>query len=96
MLAVSCSNQKINKTASNNPDSNQTVEGNITVVGNEPFTHLGLSVNDSIVYLLDCNKDLEKNLMQNQGRFYKIQYNEKKETENGIMLKVVNSQKIQK
>ncbi len=96
LIISSCSNEKINKTTSSDIDNNAFVEGRITVVGNEPFTQLGLSVNDSIVFLLDCNKKLKENLLHNQGQFYKIQFSERKETENGTMLKVVNSEKIQK
>jgi hypothetical protein len=96
IIVISCSNEKINKTDSSDIDSNKFIEGRITVVGNEPFTNLGLLVNDSTIYLLDCNKDLKASLLQNQGQLYKIQFNEKKETEYGTTLKVINSKKIQK
>lgn len=44
----------------------RTLTGFITVVGNEPFTNLALSV-DNDIYVLQCDKVIESELWKMQG-----------------------------
>jgi hypothetical protein len=59
---------------SSNAQEENTVKGAIAVVGNEPFTRLAIIVDDSTVYILDCSKELKKELLKNQGRKYAIEF----------------------
>lgn len=64
------------------------VKGVITVIGNEPFAKLAVKVDDSKAYVLECDKELETELMKNQGYEYSIQFS-KSRVENGIPVLVV-------
>ena len=101
MVVISCSSCKsdtIEKSDMNKINSisngNLTFEGRIAVVGNEPFTKLGLFVNDSTIYILECENDIEETLKKNQGYLYKITAKEKTRTEFGIKLIVKKIEKI--
>jgi hypothetical protein len=96
LIIISCSNEKLNRTISSDLDSSNFIEGRITTIGNEPFTYLGLSVNDSAVYILDCDKQLEETLKKNQGELYKVTFNEKNKTADGIKINVLYVDKIEK
>jgi hypothetical protein len=50
------------------------VKGYIAVVDNEPFAKLAIQSDDNKTYILKCSKELEKELWQNQGIRYYIQY----------------------
>lgn len=65
------------------------VIGIIRAVGNEPFTRLAVNINDKDVYLLECTKEVQAELLKNQQKVYQIIYSEVKESEEGITL-VVN------
>ena len=58
-----------------------TIQGYITVVGNEPFTKLAIMGDDGKTYILKCSKELEKELWKKQGNFYLIQYGDSREEE---------------
>jgi len=89
-MIVSCSGQKIE----NNMNSNSTVEGKIVKVGNEPFTELAIQINDTSIYILDCDDKLSDSLSSNQGEMYKIYFNKKTETDMGTKIKVTNAEQI--
>lgn len=99
ILLIGCTKENVKHTttsAAKNFLNNNVIEGQITVVGNEPFTELGLMVNDSTVYMLDCSKEIKNTLLKNQGSFYKIFFTKKTESKNGIRLSVSKTEKIQK
>ena len=64
------------------------VKGTIVSVGHEPFTKVGLRITDDKIYTLKCSKELEKELLQNQGNLYAIQFSESI-TEEGLPVLVV-------
>ena len=90
IIIISCSGQKIE----NNMNSNSTVEGKIVKVGNEPFTELGIQINDTSIYVLECDDDLYDSLSSNQGEMYKVYFSKKTETEMGTKIKVTNVEQI--
>lgn len=54
--------------------------GRIEVIGNEPFTKIGLRVDQSHLFLLKAPKDLEKELTQHQSELIKLYYSGRKES----------------
>jgi len=96
---IGCTKENLQNTSSQSGKklmNNSFVEGKITVVGNEPFTVLGLQVNDSTVYKLDCNEKTKNLLLKNQGELYKIYFTKKTDTKTGIKLEVTKTEKIKK
>ena len=64
------------------------------MVGNDEFARLALKVDNNKAYLLECDKDIENELMKNQGNSYAIQFSSSKD-ENGVpVLKVEKITKI--
>ena len=84
-LFASCSSSK---TCCSDGDS---FTGTITVVGNEPFTNLALQVSGGETYLLECEKELAESLAKEQGKTYKIKFNETKKHSRGTMLIVIDA-----
>ena len=64
------------------------LRGVITMLGNEPFTNIGIKTDDNTNYVLICSKELKSELINSQGQYYLIQYSEKKEAD-GIISVVV-------
>jgi hypothetical protein len=64
------------------------LRGVITMFGNEPFTGIGIKTDDNTNYALICSKELNAELINSQGKYYLIQYSEKKEA-NGVISVVV-------
>lgn len=64
------------------------VVGIVQVVGNEPFTKLAVNLNDKDIYFLECTKEVQAELLKNQGRVYEIIYSDLKKTDEGITLVV--------
>lgn len=54
--------------------------GRIEVIGNEPFTKIGLRVDQSHFFLLKAPKDLEQELTQHQSGLVKLYYSGRKES----------------
>ncbi|HVO73665.1 MAG TPA: hypothetical protein VMT35_06555 [Ignavibacteriaceae bacterium] len=78
--------------SSKDTDGTSFVTGQIQMVSNEPFAKLGL-VNDATLYLLDCSKEMDEILYNNQGKFAKIYYSSVNKNDEGIkVLKVVNAE----
>ncbi|PID59431.1 MAG: hypothetical protein CR986_06045 [Ignavibacteriae bacterium] len=95
---VSCSSKNEVKIQENisKSDSLKYVEGTIIMVGNEPFVELALNVNDSLVYVLDCPKEMQDSLKQKQGESFIIYYSDKIKNEIGTKLIVTENKKIEK
>ena len=66
--ALGCSSSK----KDNNAEKSLT--GQIEVVGNEPFTHLAVKINNEKAYILKCDSTSKNLLEQNQGKKVKIFY----------------------
>jgi hypothetical protein len=65
----------------------KVVKGYIAIVGNEPFTKLAIQSDDTKTYILECSKELEKELWQKQGIRYYVQYSElRKEGDRTILV----------
>ncbi|MBI9070554.1 MAG: hypothetical protein JEY94_03090 [Melioribacteraceae bacterium] len=91
LFIISCTQKDLktsNKLDENIKTNTESIEGMITVVGNEPFTRLALLVNDSTTYVLDCDSLIKSDLLNNQGKTYKIEYSVKEKLNQGIALKV--------
>lgn len=54
------------------------VKGVIVIVGHEPFTKLAVKLDDEKNYILECSEELKKELWNQQGNFYAIQFSKKK------------------
>jgi hypothetical protein len=74
--------------SSESAGQNGTVVGQAQVVGNEPFTRVGLLTDSGTVYLLECSKDDESVLRANQGRFFRIHFRGIAHAPEGVMLHV--------
>ncbi|MCB9248162.1 MAG: hypothetical protein H6613_06280 [Ignavibacteriales bacterium] len=100
LIAVSCANEKINYNDNSlmktNVDSTY-YEGQITVVGNEPFSKLALIIADTTIYTLDCNEETRDSLLKNQVNFIEFSQRKKKTiTKTGIKLKIDKTELIRK
>jgi hypothetical protein len=65
-----------------------TLEGRIYITGNEPFTRLALENTEGDVFLLQCEKELEEELWQLQGKSVLIYYINVDSTAAGTFIKV--------
>ncbi|MCF8261303.1 MAG: hypothetical protein K9J12_11050 [Melioribacteraceae bacterium] len=98
---VSCSSQKEGESGNDKmqvenfefPDS-LIFDGRITRVGNEPFTKLGLMLDEKTVYLIECDSETKETLLDHQGQLYKIYAKEKLETATGIKLVLAKAEKL--
>jgi hypothetical protein len=67
-------------------NKDNVVKGYIAIVGNEPFTKLAVQSDDNKTFILQCSKELEKELWKNQGNRYFIQYSDlRKEGDSTIL-----------
>ena len=71
-----------------NTDGTGTVKGYITVIGNEPFTHLAIRTKEGKNLALQCSKELKNDLLKKQGRLYLIQFGDALQ-EDGMTILVV-------
>lgn len=100
LITISCSSckQEEVKTGENlsaiPSTENLTFVGQLTKVGNEPFTKLGLMVNDTTIYILECNDSTTNELKNSQGQKFKIYANKKVKTELGTKIIVNRFEKI--
>lgn len=67
----------------------KSLVGFVTVVGNEPFTHLALKTDDGEIYVLDCYKLAEEELWKMQGTRITIYYKVMKEIDGFRTVKVI-------
>ncbi|MEE9429646.1 MAG: hypothetical protein V3V16_01320 [Melioribacteraceae bacterium] len=98
-ISVSCTKEKVkleDSSLSKKAEASISYEGKITIFGNEPFTELGLNVNDTESYILECSKELKDSLRKNQGQTYKVFVSKKTETNLGTKLSVIKVEKITK
>jgi hypothetical protein len=68
---------------------NDTVTGVLFVIGNEPFTKLGLQTSDGTMYILKCTKEIESDLRTKQGKIVNVHYDGREQIPEGQALKVV-------
>ncbi len=74
-----------------------TLKGEIVIVGNEPFTQLALKLDNSKIYLLECDDNLRKELWDKQGSRYAIEFTESKVDQFGMpVIKVESALPINK
>ncbi len=50
------------------------ISGKLMVVGNEPFTSLAVLIYPDKAINIECPKDLETELLQNQGKYVEVTY----------------------
>ncbi len=94
MLSCSCKTKNYDEVSNSKTNTKDVFyEGKITVVGNEPFSKLGLMVNDSTIYILECDKETEDSLLKNQGKFYKIFFDQSKAATKSMTLVVIKTEK---
>ena len=48
------------------------------MLGNDPFSEIGIKTEDNTNIILICSKELKKELIDAQGKLYLIQFSEKK------------------
>jgi hypothetical protein len=82
MLFFSCSGPGGDELKDNN------ITGKVFVIGNVPFTKLGLQVDKDKIYILDCTEELKDKLLKEQGRDVKIHFSKTGQTQEGTSLKV--------
>ena len=70
------------------------VKGVITMVGHDQFSRLAVKLENNKAYLLDCSKEIEDELMKNQGNSYAIQFSSIKLEDGVPVLKVEKIAKI--
>ena len=68
--------------------------GRIFVIGNEPFTKLGLEVETGEMYVLECGPDLQTVLRGKQGRTMKIQFEKSERVPEGLAVKVIRAEEV--
>jgi len=64
------------------------IDGQIMVVGNEPFTKLAVFDSSNNCYLLECGEEMKNELWKKQGAFLRIFFDANKQDLDGIKLKV--------
>ena len=69
-------------------EKDNIVKGFITIIGNEPFSKLGIKLENNKNYLLECSDELKKELWNRQGFYYAVEFSESK-IENGVPVLVV-------
>ncbi|MEG8946047.1 hypothetical protein [Rosettibacter firmus] len=72
------------------------VNGYITVVGNEPFAKLAIKTIEDKIFILECDEELEKELLKQQGNYYSIKFSESKIEMDIPVLKVISAIQIER
>ncbi len=70
----------------------KTIVGKIQVIGNEPFTSLALETPAGTMYVLHCEADVQKMLLQRQGQSVKIHFKEFEKVPSGQALRVLSAE----
>lgn len=100
LLLISCtacktqSEEKLSTGVEKTENIMKVVEGRIAIIGNEPFTKLGLVVNDSTIYQLKCDEETKDLLWKNQGEAYKIFVDKLTKSNEGTKIDVSKVEKI--
>ena len=68
--------------------------GTIYVTGNEPFTKLALHGEDGNLYILRCEKTVEEELNQSQGRTYEIRFSLIEQLPDGPTIHVLSAKSV--
>jgi hypothetical protein len=69
--------------------SNGYIDGQIMVVGNDPFTKLSVFDSSNNCYILECSEKLKNELWKKQGSFIRVFFDSYKQDLVGIKL-IVN------
>lgn len=72
------------------------INGYIIVVGNEPFAKLAIKTDEDKIFILECNDELEKELLKQQGNYYSIKFGERKIEMDIPVLKVISAIQIER
>jgi len=64
------------------------IDGQIMVVGNEPFTKLALFDTTNRCYILECSEKIKNELWKKQGSFLRIFFDAHKQDFEGVILTV--------
>jgi hypothetical protein len=75
-------------------NSSGVLTGQIYVVGNDPFTKLGLQTSNTKMLILKCDKETEALLWKHQGEDAKITFKGTEQSPDGISLKVTKAELI--
>ncbi len=70
----------------------KTIVGKIQVIGNEPFTSLALETPEGTMYVLHCDAEVQKSLLQRQGQSVKIHFKEFEKVPSGQALRVISAE----
>jgi hypothetical protein len=73
------------------PDTGM-LDGVIFSIGNDPFTKLGIQVENKSMIILRCSKEVEKELRSHQGQQVRILYDAIEDTPDGISVLVKSFQ----
>ena len=68
--------------------------GRIFVIGNEPFTKVGLEAETGEMYVLECTPDLQTVLRRKQGATMKIHYEMSERVPEGLAVKVIRAEEV--
>ena len=71
-----------------NTITENSVRGYIVVVNNPPNSKIAVKTDEGKIYILECSKELENELLKEQGNFFYIKYTDIRE-ENGESVIVV-------
>jgi hypothetical protein len=63
--------------------------GTVYRIGNEPFTKFGLQTPEGTVYILNCSKEIESELIAEQGKSLRVHYTSSNQSPEGHILRVV-------
>jgi hypothetical protein len=66
-----------------------TITGVLYVIGNEPFTKLGLQTSNGTMYILKCTKEVELDLRTKQGKIVNVYYDGREQIPEGQALRVI-------
>jgi hypothetical protein len=69
-----------------------TLDGVIFSIGNDPFTKLGIEVENKTMIILQCSKEIEKELRAHQGQRVQVHYETVEDTPNGLSVQVKSYQ----
>lgn len=86
-LLISCSDSKLSKDV-------KELEGIIVITGNEPFTHPSVKTDEGKIYVIECENKERKLFFENQGKRFKIFFNEIKDGPFGKTINLTDYKKL--
>jgi hypothetical protein len=88
-IAISCSSSEWQM------GEQRTVEGQVYVTGNDPFTQLAIDLGNGKYYILLCSPDVEKTLRANQGHLARVRAKGEKILAEGFAVTVLEAVVLQ-